>query len=67
MTLNKAKINEYWQHSTATGWLDPGHPGSWGANVIGLYGDDAKYKAGEKLLSICWNCILQEPARVFSI
>lgn len=34
------------------------------ANVVGLYGDDCRYNnVGEKLLVVCMNLILQEPAR----
>ena len=65
LTLNPAEIAKFWEHTTKTGFLNKDHPGKWGANVCGLYGDDARFtKSGEKLLAIVWNCILQETARV---
>lgn len=64
LKLDNGKIKEFWEKTTGTGWLDPNHPGKWGANVIGLYGDDAKYtKSGEKFISVSWNCVLQESKR----
>lgn len=68
LTVNPTDIREFWQKTTSSGWLDPNHPGKWGANPIGLYGDDAKYnKSGEKFISICWNCILQKPKRILEV
>ena len=64
LKLDQTKITEFWNHTCNTGWLEPNHPGNWGANVIGFYGDDARYtKGGEKLISLAWNAILQEPER----
>jgi hypothetical protein len=61
--LDQVKISEFWEKTTQSGWLNPNHPGKWGANVCGLYGDDARYtKSGEKLIVIAWNCLLQEPS-----
>jgi len=60
-------IAEYWEKTTSTGWLPSDHPGRWGANVVDLYGDDAKYsKAGEKFIQIHWNAILSESKRSFA-
>ena len=64
LKVDSDKLAEFWKNTTATGWINPSHPGKWGANVIGLYGDDARYtKSGEKLVVIAWNCILQEANR----
>ena len=61
MALNPTSISEFWRKTTESGWLDPNHPGKWGANPIGLYGDDAKYtRSGEKFISCSWNALLQE-------
>ena len=61
LKMKRETVAEFWQKTTATGWLNPSHPGKWGANVVGLYGDDARYtKSGEKLIAIAWNCLLQE-------
>ncbi len=62
--MDPRKITEYWGKTTSSGWLPSEHPGKWGANVLGLYGDDAKYsKAGEKFVQLHWNCILDESKR----
>lgn len=61
--------------SQSTGNTPPGQgglirtiPEDGGGNVLGLYGDDARYtKSGEKLLAIAWNCILQESARAWNL
>ena len=68
LKLSPATVQEYWANTTASGWLDADHPGKWGANVVGLYGDDAKYnKSGEKFISISWNCVLEESKRHFNL
>ena len=64
---NDAANREFWQHTTRYGWLQQGHPG---ANVnacpLGLYGDDCRYnKAGEKLVVINFNLLLQEARSLF--
>lgn len=59
---NDAAIREFWQHTTRYGWLQRGHPGATvNACPLGLYGDDCRYnKAGEKLVVINFNMLLQE-------
>jgi hypothetical protein len=44
--LDREKIREYWER------VDPTHPGALvDGNIVGLYGDDAKYtQTGEKLM-----------------
>ena len=65
LSLDMEALAEFWQNTTQTGWLNPNHPGRFGANVVGLYGDDARYtKSGEKLICIAWNVLLQEPASI---
>lgn len=51
------KIREYWQR------VDSMHPGALvNGNIVGLYGDDAKYtQTGEKLIGIAMNVVLFEP------
>lgn len=64
LKIDPRKVSEFWENTTSSGWLPTNHPGKWGANVLGMYGDDARYsKAGEKFISISWNCILQESKR----
>lgn len=64
LQIDPRKVAEFWENTTSSGWLPANHPGKWGANVLGMYGDDARYsKAGEKFISISWNCILQESKR----
>ena len=40
LSLDMEALAEFWQNTTQTGWLNPNHPGRFGANVVGLYGDD---------------------------
>lgn len=59
-------IRRFWDHCCATGFLPRDHPGR-GDNVLGIYGDDCRYnKAGDKLIVITINCILQEPKRILT-
>lgn len=63
---NDYAIRRFWDHCCATGFLQQDHPGR-GENVVGIYGDDCRYnKAGEKLIVITMNCILQEPRRTLT-
>ena len=56
-------IRQFWDHCTATGFLQSDHPLK-GQNPVGTYGDDCRYnKAGEKLVVLNFNCLLQEPRR----
>ena len=55
--LDVNKIKEYWEKAASAD-----HPGAWGANVVGLYGDDCKYNnVGEKVIVIAMNLVLFEP------
>jgi len=55
--LDREKIREYWER------VDPTHPGALvDGNIVGLYGDDAKYtQTGEKLIGKAMNVVLFEP------
>ena len=55
--LDVNKIKEYWEKAASAD-----HPGAWGANVVGLYGDDCKYNnVGKKKIVIAMNLVLFEP------
>ena len=55
--LDVNKIKEYWEKAASAD-----HPGAWGTNVVGLYGDDCKYNnVGEKVIVIAMNLVLFEP------
>lgn len=57
---DEQQIQQFWDHCCNTGFLPANHPGR-GSNPVGIYGDDCRYsKAGEKLVVIHWNVILQK-------